>query len=339
MPIRAIFTAGVNELTVSGLTQWDYGQKLEIHGLALPALIEVHFACLEMTEAIPRIGTTVDGVTTVAIPDGCLEHDTPLRAWVYVVDTTSGKTERTIHLPIVKRTKPQGAESRQPFEGDEYAEAIQTINETVDGWRDGIVDQNDGGKTKVWTGTRAQFNELEETDDHTLYVITDELPDYTELVESYEQVRDAIYQQGLELRNLSGELYEQSKAMENIQDGTTIVPQAGKAHYDAKGRNLTMYGYLGEAFQLITQLTDEGVYQFVAELNGDLRDQYYFSLVCWGGMDTSHNWTRDFAGPHGMSLQVYNDGSFGVYDADGSPVSDCTIYARKISPFSGWAVG
>ena len=139
MPIRAIFTEGVKELTVSGLTQWDYGQKLEIHGLALPAMIEVHFACLNMTEAVPRIGTTVDGVTTVAIPDGCLEHDTPLRAWVYVVDTASGKTERTIHLPIQARTKPQGADSRPPFAVDEYKETLEQINNT------GITgnDQND----------------------------------------------------------------------------------------------------------------------------------------------------------------------------------------------------
>lgn len=312
MPIRAIFSEGVNTLTVSGLHQWDYGQKLEIHGLALPALIEVHFACLNMTEATVRIGTTADGVTTVAIPDSCLEHDTPLRAWVYVIDTTSGKTERTIMLPIEARTKPQGADSRPPFAVDEYAEALDQINKTVDGWRDGIVDQNDGGKTKVWTGTRAEFNELTETDDHTLYVITDELPDYTDLVTLYEATAEWI------------------AYMIEIRDGLTAVPRAKKASQDADGRNLSQMGYFGDVFQKVTQLTEAGVYQMYLDTGWD---RYMLPLVSFDG-----TWS---ARPQHISV---GDGSVTI-GADGTITLDnldglytYTVYARKLG-FSGWAVG
>lgn len=324
MPIKAIFTEGVNELTVSGLHQWDYGQKLEIHGLALPAMIEVHFACLNMTEAIPRIGTTADGVTTVAIPDGCLEHDTPLRAWVYVVDTASGKTERTIHLPIQARTKPQGAESRPPFAVDEYKEALEQINNTVDGWRDGIVDQNDGGKTKIWTGTRAQFNALGQTDPHTVYIITDELPDYTDLVVLYENVRKEL------------------AYMVEVEGGTKAVPKATKAKQDYDGRSLSMMGYVGDVFRKVTQLTEAGVYQIHVEGTRDwsgeiAKDGFSLPLVSFDG--TWHPVAQRFElyGENGgLDLTLEADGTFTI--ANGDRYGTINIYARRLG-FSGWAAG
>ena len=313
MPIRAIFSQGVNTLTVSGLHQWDYGQKLEIHGLGLPAMIEVHFACLNMTEAHVRIGTTADGVTTVAIPDGCLEHDTPLRAWVYVVDATSGKTERTIMLPIQARTKPQGAESRQPFEGDEYAAAIEQINTTVDNWRDGIVDQNDGGKTKVWTGTRAEFNGLEETDDHTLYVITDELPDYTDLVELYE----------------------------GLTKGTITIPKAKAATEDNQGRKLNVFGYFGDVFQQIQnlqQLTEAGVYQMyvTAPAGSGYTRIDWLPLLCFDP-DNPHVQNIKTDSLWVSVVSITEAGEVQLMGVEGAELG--RLYARRIAPFSGWAVG
>jgi hypothetical protein len=310
--MKASFTEGIKELTVSGLHQWDYGQKLEIHGLALPAMIEVHFACLNMTEAVVRIGTTADGVTTVAIPDGCLEHDTPLRAWVYVVDTASGRTERTIHLPIQARTKPQGAESRPPFAVDEYAEAFEQINKTVEGWRDGIIDQNDGDKIKVWEGTRAEFNALEEPDEHTLYIITDELPDYTDLVKMYEAVSKSL------------------AYLLEVKDGLVAVPKATKAKQDMDGRSLGLYGYFGEVFQQVTQLTEAGIYQMYLDTGWD---RYMLPLVSFDG-----TWS---ARPQHISM---GDGTVTI-GADGTITLEnfgtlytYTVYARRLG-FSGWAAG
>lgn len=353
MPIRAIFTEGIKELTVSGLHQWDYGQKLEIRGLALPALIEVHFACLNMTEAVVRIGTTVDGVTTVAIPDGCLEHDTPLRAWVYVIDTVSGKTERTIHLPIAARTKPQGADSRQPFVVDEYAEAIDKINKTVEGWRDGIVDQNDGGKTKIWTGTREEFNALEAPDDHTMYVITDELPDYTEFATYLEAIQngdEAVPKATQAHYSMDGHSLNEMGALcdcvRQVKDGEEPVPKATQAHYDMSGRGLNGMCYIGGKFQKLANriLPGEGVYQIVMEFmsgldtNGqETKGREYFPFVVWyAGMAADGFNVSYFPGP-GKILKLNSDGSFDLltdgktFDADAM-----TFYARLVAPFAGW---
>lgn len=326
MPIKAIFTKGVDTLTVNGLHQWDYGQKLEIHGLGLPAMIEVHFACLNMTEAHVRIGTTADGVTTVAIPDGCLEHNTTLRAWVYVVDTTSGRTERTIMLPIQERTRPQGADSRPPFAVDEYAAALEQINNTVDGWRDGIVDQNDDGKTKIWTGTRAQFNALGQTDPRTMYIITDELPDYTDLVRLYEN------------------LGKQLAYLVEVENGDKAVPKATKAKQDEDGRNLRMMGYFGDVFRKVERLTEAGVYQIYVQASrtyGDgevVTSGFSLPLVSFDGTWHAVKQSYDLVGAEGsLTVRLEADGVL-VVDTGTSWYEGATIYARRLG-FSGWAAG
>lgn len=105
--ITATFTNGLDEVTAIGLTQWDYGQKLQIIGLTLPATFQVHFACKRANEAVVRLGTNSGGVGTVAIPDGLLEQDTPIAAWIYIVGEGSGETIKAVRLPILPRKKPQ----------------------------------------------------------------------------------------------------------------------------------------------------------------------------------------------------------------------------------------
>ena len=77
MNIKAIIPSGQTEITVNGLHQWDYGQTLEICSNDLPAVIEVHFACSGMTEAVVRSCSSYekDGIQTATaiIPDRCIE--------------------------------------------------------------------------------------------------------------------------------------------------------------------------------------------------------------------------------------------------------------------------
>lgn len=133
MAIKAYFPKDVDDITVGGLTQWDYGQTLEIYGLKLPALVEVHFANREMKEATVRIGETLNDVTTVFIPDGCLEHASETRAWVYIISNEgeTGETVKTIHMPVVARTKPQGYDSR-PIDQEQYNKALADISRIYD---------------------------------------------------------------------------------------------------------------------------------------------------------------------------------------------------------------
>ena len=130
--ITATFADGLDEVTAIGLTQWDYGQKLQISGLTLPTTFQVHFACKRATEAVVRLGTTNDGIGTVAIPDGMLEQDTPIVAWIYVVGEDSGETIKAVRLPVVTRKKPQDFISAvTPTEQTMLEEFLADVNEAM----------------------------------------------------------------------------------------------------------------------------------------------------------------------------------------------------------------
>lgn len=130
--ITAIFPTGVNEITVSGLHQWDYGQELEIHASELPAIVEVHFSCPGMSEAVVRTCSTADGVVSARIPDICTEQTRPITAWVYEIEGTSGRTTKKITLPVIARTRPAPSDAMEP-EGidDKYTQLMTSFNERI----------------------------------------------------------------------------------------------------------------------------------------------------------------------------------------------------------------
>lgn len=131
MPIKVIIPSGQTEITVHGLHQWDYGQRIEIHDVDLPGLIEVHFACLGMDEAVVRSCSVVDGVATAAVPDLCLEQTTPITAWIYIINGTRGETQKVIHLPIIARTRPAASESVPDEYTDKYTELVTAAGAVI----------------------------------------------------------------------------------------------------------------------------------------------------------------------------------------------------------------
>lgn len=139
MSIKAIFLSGQTEITVNGLHQWDYGQQLEIHADDLPAMFEVHFACVGMDTAVVRSCSSVNGVGTVTIPDLCLEQSAPIFAWIYEIDSTKGTTIKTITLKVTPRAKPQPGEEIPVDIADKYTEALTEMNEAIGALKDGLV--------------------------------------------------------------------------------------------------------------------------------------------------------------------------------------------------------
>ena len=139
MSLKAFIPSGQTDVTVNGLHQWDYGQKLEIHDDTLPALIEVHFACVGMTEAVVRSCNVVQGVAEAAIPDHCLEQTAPIIAYIYEVGTDSGSTIKTIILTVTPRPRPQTVGAITPTIADKYTEMVGEVNELVESLKGGNV--------------------------------------------------------------------------------------------------------------------------------------------------------------------------------------------------------
>ena len=140
MSIKVSFSAGETTVTVSGLYQWDYGRVLEIESSDLGTeLMEVHFACSGMSEALVRPCQFVDGEGTVTIPDQCLEQTSTVTAWIYSISSTQGYTVKTIILPITKRVRPSVERDVPPEYINVYAEAVEEINEAVNALEQGEV--------------------------------------------------------------------------------------------------------------------------------------------------------------------------------------------------------
>lgn len=127
--VYAKFTPSLSNVTSSKVTQWDYGRTLRIEGLKLPTAVRIDFGISGSQTTISRIGITKDGVTDAVIPDSLLEQSKNLVAYVYVNDTTEGKTVRTINITVEARAMPEEFDS--PESKELFAEAIELINDVA----------------------------------------------------------------------------------------------------------------------------------------------------------------------------------------------------------------
>ena len=106
MKLRVDFKDDRKNITVIGLDQWDYGQKLEIYGIPDVTHAEVHFCCESDTEALIKQAQVTDHITA-DIPDKLLRTGENLKAYAYIATATEGKTIRTITMIVNRRQRPE----------------------------------------------------------------------------------------------------------------------------------------------------------------------------------------------------------------------------------------
>lgn len=116
-----------------GVWQYDYGQVLRITGPELPPAVEVQFSLDEKSgETLSRVGTTVDGVTEVKIPDELLTHSATsnyrIYAYIYLTDETSGSTKYEITIPVRVRSKPTSPAEDPETDPDLFRETVVAVN-------------------------------------------------------------------------------------------------------------------------------------------------------------------------------------------------------------------
>lgn len=120
-----------------GVWQYDYGQVLRITGPELPPAVEVQFSLDEKSgETLSRVGTTVDGVTEVKIPDELLKHSATsnyrIYAYIYLTDETSGNTKYEIIIPVRVRSKPTSPAEDPETDPDLFRETVVAVNAVAD---------------------------------------------------------------------------------------------------------------------------------------------------------------------------------------------------------------
>lgn len=120
-----------------GVWQYDYGQVLRITGTELPPAVEVQFSLDEKSgETLSRVGTTVDGVTEVKIPDELLTHSATsnyrIYAYIYLTDETSGNTKYEIIIPVRVRSKPTSPAEDPETDPDLFRETVVAVNASAE---------------------------------------------------------------------------------------------------------------------------------------------------------------------------------------------------------------
>lgn len=120
--------------------QYDYGQVLKIlsGGVVLPNFLEVHFSLSRNNkECVTRIGTTVNGVTEVQIPNELLNtenktHDYFIYAFIYVSTEKYGNTKCEIIIPVKSRIKPENPSEEPLPEPNIFHETVEAVNAAAD---------------------------------------------------------------------------------------------------------------------------------------------------------------------------------------------------------------
>lgn len=128
-----------------GVWQYDYGQVLRITGPELPPAVEVQFSLTEKSgETLSRVGTTVDGVTEVKIPDELLKHSATsnyrIYAYIYLTDETSGNTKYEITIPVRVRSRPTSPAEDPETDPDLFRETVVAVNASAE--RAKMAEQN-----------------------------------------------------------------------------------------------------------------------------------------------------------------------------------------------------
>lgn len=122
------------------LYQYDYGQILQFDGFDLPDAFEVHFSSPEDAgKSVTQIGTTTDGVSTVAIPDACLLKSKTITAWLYLHDeVTDGETRFVVEI-LVRHRAEITEDTPTPVEQSAIDQAIAALNSAVEKVEESVV--------------------------------------------------------------------------------------------------------------------------------------------------------------------------------------------------------
>ena len=103
----ATVTVNKNTYTVEPLYQWDLNQQLEVYGLSLATVPEVHFTNAAMDKAIVRQATMdAAGVIRAEVPNSLLQKPYTILAYICTYAGSTFETQYKLEIPVKGRAKP-----------------------------------------------------------------------------------------------------------------------------------------------------------------------------------------------------------------------------------------
>lgn len=190
------------------LWQYDYGQKIQIKGLNLPEIFEVHFSWKDLEKAKVVIGSTIDGISTVDIPNIALEQRRMITAYIYLSDTTEGETVNTILLPVNRRKAPENFES--PEDVDLFHHTVEATAEYQRRAKESEEKASaQAADAEAWAHGREDHPEQEQ--DNAKYYAVQAAKSATEIPRKVEQAKEDIdkyvQQKESELKGETGNVF------------------------------------------------------------------------------------------------------------------------------------
>ncbi len=136
------------EIELEGLWQYDYGQQLQIIGLGLSEIFEVHFFWQSLEKAKIVIGHTENGVSSVDIPNEALVQRRMITAYIYLSSAEEGETINTVRMFVNKRPAPENFETPENVDlfhytllaSAEYVQQAKEASNEAEAWVHGRED-------------------------------------------------------------------------------------------------------------------------------------------------------------------------------------------------------
>lgn len=183
---------------VDSLYQWDRDQVLEIRGLSLPSIPEIHFANETMKEAlVVQASMDGSGVITCDIPNPILEKPHKIKAYICTYEGQKFQCLYEITIPVKPKAKPGDYFPRNDEEIYSYNSLANLINNAkyyLENTIDTIEDRRNDTINHIDETRENAVNEINETRENAVNKVNETLAESLDQFENTtrEQIDEAI---------------------------------------------------------------------------------------------------------------------------------------------------
>lgn len=139
--LKAVFSRFGEEIELTDeLWQYDFGQKIQVTGIELPDVCEVHFQYDNLTETKTVTGYKQEDALIIDIPNEALTSRGIIKLYIYLVSSEEGRTVNVAIMHVNRRMKPEGFEVPEDIDlfhhtllaADEYMHQAKNAKENAE---------------------------------------------------------------------------------------------------------------------------------------------------------------------------------------------------------------
>ncbi len=262
--LKAVFSRFGEEIELTDeLWQYDFGQKIQVTGIELPDVCEVHFQYDNLTETKTVTGYKQEDALIIDIPNEALTSRGIIKLYIYLVSSEEGRTVNVAIMHVNRRMKPEGFEVPEDIDlfhhtllaADEYMHQAKNAKENAEKAADRAESARDlaEGSARTAQGSAEAAEQAK-----------------NEAVEAAESIKNAkVPTKTSELENDSGFLAADTEISWGRKDGTFAGMQSVALGLDveafgdnsfAEGNNTVAYGDNSHAEGYQSQATGQNAH-------------------------------------------------------------------------------